>query len=123
MRSLGARHGPAPSSRKSEQRRRAKTARGTTATSARGIGALSGCGAEMAAQRTRGDVTGWQWRARGALTRRAARAGAELATGRAASTRYDGAGGNSSAGAEGRRALGLRRGDGQRRTREVMSRR
>ena len=63
----------------------------------------------------------WRWRTRGALTRRAARAGAELAKERAASTRQDGAGGNGGVGAEGRRALGRRRGDGQRSVRRVMS--
>ena len=112
MRSLRARHGPASGSRKHEQRRSAKTARAATATSARDIDALSGCGAGIAAQRKQNDVTGWQCRARGALTRRGARAGAEIATGRAASTRHDGAGGNGDVGAEGRGALGLRRGDG-----------
>ena len=122
MRSLRARHGPAPGSRKNEQRRRAKTARAVTATLARDIDALSGCGAGIAAQRKRGDVTGWQWRARGALTRRGARAGAEIATGRAAPTRHYGAGDNVDVGAEGRRVLGLRRGDVQRRARKVVSR-
>ena len=68
MRSRRARHGPAPGARENEQRRCAKTARAATATSARDIDALSGCGAGIAAQRKRNDVTGWKCRARGALT-------------------------------------------------------
>ena len=47
MRSLGARHGPAPSSQQGEQRRRATTARATTAALAQKVDALSGCGAVM----------------------------------------------------------------------------
>ena len=111
MRSRRVRHGPAPGARENEQRRCAKTARAATAASARDIDVLSGCGAGVAAQRKQNDVTGWQWRARGAIARRGARAGAEIATGRAASTRHDGAGGNGDVGAEGRSALGLRRED------------
>ena len=45
--SLVARHGPTPHSRKDEQRRRATTARAVTATSARKVGVLSGCGAVL----------------------------------------------------------------------------
>jgi len=44
---LGARHGPAPSSRQGEQRRRATTARVVTATSAQEVDALLGGGAVM----------------------------------------------------------------------------
>ena len=40
---FGARHGPAPSLRKSEQRRRATTARTAMATSAQKVEALLGC--------------------------------------------------------------------------------
>ena len=57
--SLGARHGPAPHSRKDEQRRRATAARAVTATSAQKADVLSGCGAVLSdAESTRGDVTG-----------------------------------------------------------------
>ena len=55
------------------------------------------------------------------LTRREARAGAGIATRRAAPTRHDGEGGNGGIGAEGRRALGRRLGDGQRSAHRVMS--
>ena len=45
--SLGARHGPAPHSRKDEQRRRATAAWAVTATSAQKVNVLSGCGAVL----------------------------------------------------------------------------
>ena len=47
MRSLGARHGPAPSSRQGEQSRRAKKARAATAASAQQVGALLDGGVVM----------------------------------------------------------------------------
>ena len=47
VRSLGARHGPAPSSQQGEQLRRATTARATTAASAQKVDVRSGGGAVM----------------------------------------------------------------------------
>ena len=47
MRSLGARHGPAPSSRQGEQHRRAATAQAATAASARKVDGHLGGGAVM----------------------------------------------------------------------------
>ena len=47
MRSLGARHGPAPSSQQGEQRRRATMARTAAATSAQKVDVRSGGGAVM----------------------------------------------------------------------------
>ena len=72
----------------------------------------------------RGEVTGWHGRARGALARHAAGAGAERAKGQEKSTRSNGAGGSGDVGMESRHDLGLWRGvcASQRPSSEVMSR-
>ena len=47
MRSIGARHGPAPSSRQDERRRRTTTARAATAAAEQKVDVRSGGGAVM----------------------------------------------------------------------------
>ena len=56
-RSIGARHGPAPSAQQGERRRRATTARAAAAALAQKVDTLLDGGAMMALQRTQGDVT------------------------------------------------------------------
>ena len=111
-RELGARREPAPSWQRGKMSRRAATARAAAATSAGKVDMISGCGAGCAHRRgeQRGDVTGRQRRARGALDRHAAGAGAELAQGQEESTRSNGAGGSGDVGRKGRHDLGLWRG-------------
>ena len=125
-RELGARREPAPSWQRGKKSRRAATARAAAATSAGKVDMISGCGAGCAHRRgeQRGDVTGRQRRARGALARHAAGAGAELAKGQEESTRSNGAGGSGDVGRKGRHDLGLWRGvcASQRPSSEVMSR-
>ena len=73
---------------------------------------ISGCGAGCAHRRgeQRGDVTGRQRRARGALDRHAAGAGAELAKGHKRVARSNGAGGSGDVGRKGDRSRAVARG-------------